>query len=162
MGMTKTSAAAVANFILDKGRECQVPVRQLKLQKITYFAYAWYAGNNLGKLFDEDIEAWPLGPVIRDLYIQFRDCGSHPISQRATTIDSNFEAVTPTAPEDVRVFLNLIWDSYGSRSDAWLVDATHKEGEPWEVFVKKIGSANKRAIPHDLIEKIYKEKVQAA
>ncbi|WP_413154860.1 hypothetical protein [Bartonella sp. cb54] len=31
----------VANFFLDKGREENIPITQMKLIKIVYFAYGW-------------------------------------------------------------------------------------------------------------------------
>lgn len=158
-----TTAAAVANYFLAKAAQESIEMRHLKLQKMVYFAYAWYAGNDCGELFREDIEAWQYGPVIRDLYLQFLECGKSPIRRRAVSYDPeqhrNVEAVV--RDQDIREYLDQIWDAYKSRKDSWLVSATHKDDEPWGIYVKDVGRADKRPIPFTLIEEVYRKKVEA-
>jgi hypothetical protein len=64
-----TSAAAVANAFLDiqelDGGNFP-PIDQMKLQKLVYYAYAWWLAYTGQQLFPEDVEAWPWGPVARN------------------------------------------------------------------------------------------------
>jgi uncharacterized phage-associated protein len=50
-------------------------IPHLKLQKLIYFAQAAHLAINDEELFDEQIEAWPLGPVVRSVYDVFQDHG---------------------------------------------------------------------------------------
>jgi uncharacterized phage-associated protein len=160
--MAKTSALAVANFILDKGALEKIPIRHLKLQKLIYFCYAWFAGNKREELFSEDIEAWKLGPVIREVYLEFKDCGSKPIHRRATEIDwDTAEFIEPRINDEMANELISVWNIYKSKTDAWLVDACHAQGEPWDILVRKVGKADKRQIPFELIRRVYESKVLA-
>lgn len=160
--MARTSALAVANFLLDRGAKEQIAIRHLKLQKLIYFCYAWFAGNTGEELFSEGIEAWPLGPVIRDVYLEFKDCGSDPIHRRATTWNwDTYDTIEPMVDKTLADELSSVWDAYKHKSDAWLVSATHAPTEPWAILVKTVGRADKRLIPFDLIRKIYSSRVEA-
>lgn len=159
--MAVTSALAVANFILDKAKEERLPIRQLKLQKLIYFCYAWYAGNKGEELFSEDIEAWQFGPVVREVYLEFKGAGSTPITQKATELDwDTFEYIEPCVSNDVAEELQSVWDKYKAKSDAWLVEATHSATEPWGILVETYGKADKRQIPFELIKSVYAKKVE--
>lgn len=160
--MAKTTALAVANFLIAKGREEGIPIRHLKLQKLLYFCYAWYAGNKREELFPEDIEAWQYGPVVRDIYVEFRDCGSSPITRLGSTLDwDTFENVTPKVTPEVADDLQSVWDTYKHKSDAWLVDATHRDDEPWATIKNERGTSDKPPIPFELIRSRYVRKVEA-
>lgn len=156
-----TSALAVANFLLDQAKAEGRPIRQLKLQKLIYFCYAWYAGNKGEELFSEDIEAWQFGPVVREVYLEFKDAGASPITHRATAMDwEAFDLVEPELPPELAEELKPVWDTYKAKSDAWLVEATHAASEPWGILVKKVGHADKRQIPFELIKSVYTKKVE--
>jgi uncharacterized phage-associated protein len=160
--MAKTTALAVANYLIAKGREEGIPIRHLKLQKLLYFCYAWYAGNTGEELFPEDIEAWQYGPVVRDIYARFKDSGSQPITRPGATLDwDTFEQIIPKAPDDVAADLQSVWDAYKRKSDAWLVDASHRPGEPWAIVAREQGLAGKPPIPFDLIRSKYARRVEA-
>ena len=58
------SAFDVAAYILENQGE----MTTLKLQKLVYYAQAWSLSLDKTPLFDEKIEAWPNGPVVKDLY----------------------------------------------------------------------------------------------
>ena len=43
-----------------------------KLQKLCYYAQAWYVTIKNKPLFEDDIEAWVHGPVVPSLYSQYK------------------------------------------------------------------------------------------
>ena len=51
----------------------------LKLQKLCYYAQGFYLALFGKSLFDEEIEAWVHGPVVPELYHQFKVHGKAPI-----------------------------------------------------------------------------------
>ena len=58
------TALDVAAYILGK----QGPLAAMKLQKLVYYCQAWSLVWDEKPLFQNKIEAWANGPVIRDLY----------------------------------------------------------------------------------------------
>jgi len=162
-----TSAMAVANWFLNRAKnEPNFPaVDQLKLYKLVYYAHAWYLGNKCGPLFDEDIEAWPHGPVVRDLYIEFKGAGRGPIKDLGTrfaTHDGQLEIVTPVYAGDLEPYLESVWNSYKKHSGIQLSNATHAPGEPWTLVAEKRDLSGKPTIPNELIEQVYSAKVEGS
>ena len=101
---------------------------QKKLQKLVYYAYAWYIvsfNNNVNRiknlLFIEKPEAWVHGPVFRTLYDAYRTYGWNNIPK----VDNfNFK------DKGLEKFLDSIWDIFGKYDGDELEVMTHKE-TPW-------------------------------
>ncbi len=167
MQSASSSAMAVANWFLEKSwKDGQgYPVcDQLKLYKLVYLAHAWHLANGKGPLFEEDIEAWPHGPVVRDLYIQFKDAGREEIRRLGVNIsersDGEFELEIPKVRDASTVsFLNSVWDTYKKHTGIELSNATHRTGEPWSIVSHLQSVDEKPTIPNDLIEKVFKKKI---
>ncbi len=166
-----TSAAAVGNFFLSRGWQDPAcpPIDQMKLQKLVFYAHAWYLAYNDGApLFAEDIEAWPWGPVIRPLYFQTRDYGRAPITSRLTEL--RLDAASPLKPhfveadvtnQTVREFLERIWQVHKPYSGIQLSNSTHAPGEPWSIIKEQYGDLGANPIiPNELITAVYQAKLQ--
>lgn len=69
----KLTPLLIAQFFISKGGN----IDHLKLQKLVYYAQAWFVSIYPDKepLFDEPIEAWSHGPVVRSVYNRFRKYG---------------------------------------------------------------------------------------
>lgn len=122
MGCNLT-AIMIAEYFLNKES-----MTQKKLQKLVYYAYAWYIvsfNNNVNKiknlLFLEKPEAWVHGPVFRSLYDEYRIYGWNNIPKEYTF---NFK------DRELEKFLDLIWDVFGKYDGDELEVMTHKE-TPW-------------------------------
>ena len=126
MGMMKGeyTVQEVANWFLEKES-----MDQKKLQKLCYYAYAWYLylfndiedGLNR-RLFANDIEGWVHGPVSHELYKSFPYRGIQllkPVKSYGTIVDT----------ETVH-FLEEVYDVFGKYTGNELEIMTHKE-EPW-------------------------------
>lgn len=158
--MAKTSAFAVANLLLSKARDEGIPITHLKLQKLVYFCYAWFAGNEREELFGEDIEAWQYGPVVRELYLEFRRCGSAPIDRLISAHDWTTGHSTEPLPEpELADELAAVWDAYKNKTAGWLVEASHTRDEPWAFVARQFGPNSRRRIPFDLVRNIYADRV---
>lgn len=116
----------VADFFLSKK-----PLSPKKIQKLVYYAYAWFLATNndldesgdaiSNKLFKEQPEAWLHGPVFRSLYEKYKAYGWREIEQ-AQAPDIRDEAVIE--------FLEKIWATFGEYSADTLEYMTHQEA-PW-------------------------------
>ena len=116
-------------------------ITNLKLQKVLYFAQAYYLAKLGRALFSDKIEAWEYGPVIPNVYHTFKSKGSDPI------INENDKS--SIADEDKET-LTKIWGTFGGYSASKLVDITHAH-TPWQE-ANKSGS---RIISHKSIKEYY-------
>lgn len=94
-----------------------------KLQKLCYYAYAWYQTLFRKKLFNSTFEAWVHGPVAPELYNVYKNFGWNPIEQDNT--------VSHMIDSEVYEFLEDVYESYGKLSGNQLELLTHSE-EPWK------------------------------
>jgi hypothetical protein len=90
---------AVANFILDVADIRGLPITNMSLNKIIYFAHGWSLGKRGKPLVSATFEAWQHGPVLPLIYRQFSKAGSMAISFRATAIDPSSGRVFDTEPD---------------------------------------------------------------
>lgn len=126
--METTSALNVANFFIEvSSRENEPDLTNLKLQKILYFAQGICLARFGIPLFEEEVEAWNYGPVVKNVYHSFKHCGAFPI----TIFDS---AESSNIPEETQKFLTEIWGEYAKYSASYLVEETHRPGTPWKKY----------------------------
>ena len=161
-------AMAVANWFLERGwREpSKPPCDQLKLYKLTFYAHGWYLGNRSAELFPEDVEAWPHGPVVRDLYLEFKSFGPNPINRLGERLDIDDGVpsfVTPKHNGSLDTFFEEIWNVYGDKTGIQLSNMTHRDGEPWTIVAEKYGYdlTEKPTIPSEIIEAAFARKLRA-
>ena len=71
----------VANNFIRKAESENIPITPLKLQKLVYFIYKEYLQDTGTELFSERFETWKYGPVLPNLYSEFRVFGNKPITE---------------------------------------------------------------------------------
>ena len=82
---TEYSAMEIAEYAVSRRYRHDTPISNLQLQKILYFLQVIHASETGELLFADQFEAWPYGPVIRDVYVEFSDCGGFPIKREFDT-----------------------------------------------------------------------------
>jgi uncharacterized phage-associated protein len=140
------SAMNVANYFLQKANNEGDLLTNLKIQKLLYYAQAWYLVNFKSSLFGENIIAWNLGPVVQEIYDEFKKFGASPIIYKETNTEANFFTV------EQKEFLDEFYDIFIKFSAHELVNMSHNE-LPWKDAIK---SSNK-IISTDSIKKYYTE-----
>ena len=109
-------------FVNHADRDAGEAITHLKLQKLVYYAEAWFLANFDRSLIEEELQAWAHGPVSPSVYRKYRDCG--------------WEALPPESqkalPEDVEAFLAEVYREYGQFSAKRLEALTHSES-PWKI-----------------------------
>ena len=96
----------------------------LKLQKLLYYVQGVHLAAFDTPLYDEDIAAWNLGPVVESVYQDFKTFNSSPI-----VIDYNKEKDVLT--KDTKNFIDNTYGYYGQYSALKLMQMTHEE-TPWK------------------------------
>jgi uncharacterized phage-associated protein len=110
----------VAKYILNKkGR-----MSPMKLQKLVYYSQCWSLAWDDKPLFNNRIEAWANGPVVRDLYTFHR-------LQFEVTPEMFAQHTTGLLTETEIETIDLVLEAYGDKSPQWLSDQTHSE-LPWK------------------------------
>lgn len=94
---------------------------QMKMQKLVYFALAWWGVLFNNKLINETPLAWEHGPVFTNLRNKTREFGSNPIDLEALKYGSE------SVDEKVSDFLDSIISRYGKMSASELRDTSHHE-----------------------------------
>lgn len=121
----------VAKYILDR----KGPMSAMKVQKLTYYAQAWSLVWDDAPLFENRIEAWANGPVVRDLYNAHRGL--------FTVSSEHFAQVAQgELTEEQRETIDAVLEAYGDRSAQWLSDQTHAEA-PWKEAREGMGDGER-------------------
>lgn len=173
------SAKAVANFFIDAAAQAgDTSLSPMKLQKLVYYAHGWHLGLTGEPLIDGEIQAWPYGPVIPELYHEFKHFGNWQVTDHATdmiwngapgkTQDFAFGAPkvdNDGSPESDRrlAILNRVWEVYKAYTATQLSNVTHQPNTPWDTVNKQyVGGIPKgTAIPDDIIRAYFAKMASA-
>lgn len=148
----------IANLITSK-----IDCTHLKLQKLLYFFYEIYIKKYDDVPFKEKLMAWQHGPVIEEVYQQYKKYGSNSIGEKVEddhvliNKDDEFKLSVYSRFKQTSSFhrylsvLEETLDNYG-KYDAWqLVDLTHRTGAPWDI-VTNGGAYLNRVISEDVVK----------
>ena len=124
------SAIDVAKYIIWYCKRQGYRISNLKLQKILYFVQASFLVNQGNPCFFEDIEAWDFGPVVPEVYHEFKILGGGDIP----------EYVCENAEKQImrgdRQLINEMVDDCAAYSASSLVEITHNQ-DPWRSTYRK-------------------------
>ena len=149
---TVTTASQLADYYIWFANDVGSYLSNHKLQKLLYYAQAWYLAFEDKPLFDEDFEAWVHGPTIPALFYEYKEqFGFKPILK---------EVEKPEFPQEVQEFLDDLSDDYFFR-DAYELELMVRREDPW---IKARGELPRdepcRAIiSKELIKAYYKTRV---
>lgn len=118
--MAQIDPDIISNYFIRKVLTEGDYLSSLKLQKLIYYAQAWYLALFNKPLFNEDFEAWIYGPVLPSQYRRFQEYGSSPLPDMG---DVNLSL-------EVREHLDEILLVFGGYSAYQLAEMTHSE-KPW-------------------------------
>ncbi len=102
-------------------------ITPLALQKILYYAQAFFYALFHEELFPDVCQAWIHGPVYPDVYYKYREYGYDPIEQPPFELEDNFSELTIREIE----LLDAIISAFGCYSGSILEKMTHHE-KPWQ------------------------------
>jgi len=144
--MSQKRAIEVAKAILKLSEpEVGDSVTNLKLQKLLYYTQGFSLAIYGKPLFKEKILAWQHGPVVREVYDEYKEygAGSLPVPNENVLLS-----------EDEKSLIVEVWKVYGQFSAWRLRDMTHDE-LPWKDTEKN------RVITHKALKSYFKTLVVA-
>jgi len=95
-------------------------ISNLKVQKLLYYAQGFHLAEFKEPFFNEDLIAWQYGPVVTDVYHNFKEYGSNPIP-----IFPDFTFDIFNAPQ--LELLKEVNQVFGQFSAIKLMNMTHNE-----------------------------------
>lgn len=117
-------ALDIAAYLVNLSAQIGEPLTNMKLQKLLYYSYAWYAVETKGKtLFEEPIQAWKYGPVVPVVYDAYREYGADNIKEIKGSLSAKIDDFSQSLIEDV-------YKVYGNKNAIELMNLTHSES-PW-------------------------------
>lgn len=141
------TAKQIANYMLSKKT-----LTPKQVQKLLYYAYSLYLvkynesfmQEGMNKLFEDKIEAWDHGPVIRNVYDYIKKVA---LSNQLVTCNTKIQL------SDIKIenFIDKILKVYGQYSGYELEQMTHSE-EPW------IKTSKNNIISDEIIYNYYSNK----
>ena len=129
-------------------------ITPLKLQKLLYAVQGWNLVFNGKVMYGERIEAWAHGPVVAQIYNEFKEYGYNPLPNIAAFEPKLFSK----AEIDILELVRQVYSLYEAKT---LEKLTHAE-KPWQLARKgcKQGESSQNVITISSIKKYY-EKIAA-
>jgi len=136
-------------FINRVDRDAGEAMTHLKVQKLLYFAQAYFLANFHKPLFEEDFEAWAHGPVLPTVF--------------RTYAGNSWEALPksedePEVPENVVSYLELVYQEF-ARFGAKELERMSHEHAPW---IRARGGLPPEARCNEIIPKEHMEEFYGA
>ena len=116
------SRKIAAWFVNNIDRDAGEAITHLKVQKLAFYAEAWFLANFDRSLTNEHFKAWAHGPVAQTIYNKYRSKGYSALGPEAR----------PQLSDDIRDYLQAVYNEYGQFSAKRLEALTHSE-DPWKV-----------------------------
>lgn len=119
----------IVDYIIDRfERGGKNDLTMLKLQKLLYYAQAYYLANYNKPLFDEEFQAWVHGPVNREIFDRFKE--THSLYSITTCKDLRMGFDEEVLAKDDREYIDDFLNSFGHLSGADLEVMSHNDA-PW-------------------------------
>ncbi|MHB8301773.1 MAG: Panacea domain-containing protein [Acidobacteriaceae bacterium] len=119
--MKHTNASDIAKYFIASFQKKGNEIGNLKMQKLLYYAQAWHLALYDAPLFDDKIEAWVHGPVVRGVFREYKPSGWNPLSVHGPI---------PIFSDEVNSHLKEVVRVYGKFDAVDLERMTHRE-DPW-------------------------------
>ncbi|MGP1412228.1 MAG: Panacea domain-containing protein [Peptoanaerobacter stomatis] len=133
-------AIDVARFIIKESNDKGRVISNLKLQKLLYFIQASFLVNNPDEpCFSDNIEAWDFGPVVPNVYREYKMFGANHINHTSEYVkidDDNFWNSELEYYDDNIIdkcdkkIIRDVLDAFSNYTASQLVEITHNQ-DPW-------------------------------
>ncbi|MBR1487255.1 MAG: DUF4065 domain-containing protein [Synergistaceae bacterium] len=134
-------ALDVARHIVNYCNEKNYSISNLKLQKLLYFVQAYFliASPNKERCFRDEIQAWDFGPVVPNVYSEFKQFGGTNIPKISVYYDSSLGSfyADPIQFKDDKIakndqeLIDEVIEKFKLYTASDLVKLTHAQ-TPWQ------------------------------
>lgn len=121
--MALHKAIEIANWFIAKFAESGDLVTHLKVQKLLYYSEAWTQVLADKELFEEQMQAWAHGPVVPEVFQEFKQYGWNPLPVPD-------EQKIPKISDEASEVLIQVFETYGNLPARTLEEMSHLDA-PW-------------------------------
>lgn len=132
----------IAKYVITTCTRKNDPISDLQLQKILYYIQLNFVKYLGYRAFNNEIQAWAFGPVVPDVYENYKMYGSAAIRQIFCGTEYLFT-------DKERVIADRVINACTLLTPWELVDKSHCKGGPWDRVYK---DGYKEIIPMEIIE----------
>lgn len=158
MTVTQTGYQDIADYFIALSNDTENLITNLKLQKLVYYVQAWHLAVFKEPIFEDNFEAWVHGPVIPQLYRDYKQFSYNPINEEKEASDVLFAKFG----SEIQTILSDVTEEYFGRTAYELEQLTHSE-DPWIKARNGISaSENSSQVIEQLSMKDYYSSVLAA
>lgn len=139
-------AIEIANYIIYLLGDVCDDLTNMKINKLLYYVQGVSLSRTNERIFEEDIEAWEHGPVVKSVYVHYTKWPPK----------TAFKVCEPDIDISFQEKKDIVMDvcrEYGLLTASALRDKTHDKGSPWE---KNFSGANGTVIPISDIAEYFK------
>ena len=150
----------IANYTISQFKShTKRDITIMELVKYMYFAYGYFLAWKDEKLFDEPIEAWQYGPVVRSVYIKYQSTlDTSNIPKKFYYVSEHPEGKKDRLNSNDRDIIDFIIHKYSRFESIILSELTHRRGTPWAQSFQSID--NKVIIPDKIIKEYFLEQIE--
>lgn len=123
----------ICRFVILYCNEKKYSISNLRLQKLLYFIQSVFIYNGYDNCFQDDIEAWSLGPVVPRAYHEYKSCGGLDIFSQYINLGEYKEDIIK---ENHKKLIRDIVDKLSYYTAYDLVKITHEQ-TPWKEAYKE-------------------------
>lgn len=132
-------ALTIARYVVNYCNQNGYGISNLKLQKLLYFIQAYFVAFTDEKqpCFREEIEAWDFGPVVPEVYHEFKQFGSNSIPSIEYYYETDGETLRRVKYDRGEINkkdqenIDLVINQMAKYSASSLVELTHNQA-PWK------------------------------
>ena len=142
----------VCRHVINYSNNQDYGISNLKLQKVLYFIQAYFLISTPEACFVEQIEAWDFGPIVPEVYNEYKQYGSGDIPYITSYIQFDEEDIWNSAridfsdniiSDDDKKLIDMVVDKFSEYSATDLVTLTHRQA-PWKyAYVRGMNNAIK-------------------
>ena len=126
------NASLIAYAFVKKGIDEGKYVTQMKLQKMLFFAQGYHLSRFGVPLIKETFQAWKYGPVVPNIYQDFKLYGSSPITDTNYLSFSRGFLEVATLDAKAQDAIDYTWEITKNTTASSLSNWTHQPGTPWD------------------------------
>lgn len=115
------TAEEIARYIITEFQGAEDLITNLKVQKLLYYIQGWHLGLYQTSVFEEDFEAWVHGPVVREVYDEYKFYNGGIIIN---------PVIRPKLSDKLKKHIGETLEYYGKFGAFALEKMTHEE-TPW-------------------------------
>lgn len=148
--MAPYKAQQIAEWFIAWAEYNDVKITRLKLLKLIYFAQGYSLAILEYPLFDEVIQAWEHGPVVKEVWTSIRE---KDISDKDFEVDYIDDFDFEVFSDEENQLLADVWATFGDKHAKHLEKITHLES-PW-IDAWEDGKSSDVTIYQDVLEEYY-------